>query len=322
MLNFILRRLFQTGLVIAALSFGCYYLLTLMPGDPVELMIQSNPKITPEDIARLRALHGLDQPVLTRYYNWISTVFSGDLGYSRTYRVPVSEIMGSYLFNTFILSVCALVLSLSVAIPLGVFAALNAGKKQDYIIGFFAFGGISTPSFWLGIVLILIFAVQLKWLPAGGTQPIGEVVSGVSYWVERGKYLILPVLTLSYLQIGSFLRYTRASMLEAMRNDYIRTARAKGLLRKQVVWKHGFRNALLSIITMVALALSQVFSGAVITETIFSYQGVGKLLFDSIQSNDYNVAMVSLMISVSMVLIFNLIADVAYSFADPRIKLS
>jgi peptide/nickel transport system permease protein len=171
-------------------------------------------------------------------------------------------------------------------------------------------------------VLILIFAVHLQWLPAGGTQPIGEVVSGISYLIERGKYLILPTLTLSYLQIGQFLRYTRASMLEAMRNDYIRTARAKGLLRKQVIWKHGFRNALLSIITMVALAMSTVFSGAVITETIFSYQGVGKLLFDSIQSNDYNVAMVSLMISVSMVLIFNLIADVAYSLADPRIKLS
>lgn len=323
MTNYILRRLLQTVVVIALLSYFCYYLMTLMPGDPVELMIQSNPKITSEDIARLRSLYGLDQPVYVRYWNWISNLLQGDLGYSRTYRIPVSEIIGPKLLNTFILSICSLLLSLLIAVPLGVWSALRAGTKVDYIIGFFAFGGISTPSFWLGLVLIIGFAVQIPLFPAGGTFTIG--VENQSFWAEiadRARYLVLPVLTLTYLSVGRFLRYTRSAMLEAMRNDYIRTAKAKGLSRQVVIWQHGFRNALLSLITMVTLSFSGVFSGATITETVFAYQGVGKLVYDSIIANDFNVAMVSFMISVSMVLIFNLLADLLYSVADPRISLS
>jgi peptide/nickel transport system permease protein len=323
MTNFIIRRLIQTVVVIALLSYFCFYLMTLMPGDPVELMIQSNPKITSEDVVRLRTLYGLDQPVYTRYANWAKTILTGDLGYSRTYRIPVSDILGPKLFNTFVLSIVSLFFSLLIAIPLGVWAALNAGKKGDYIIGFFAFGGISMPSFWFGLVLIILFAVWLPWFPASGTSTIGLEDAG--FWasiVDRSKYLVLPVLTLTYISVGRFLRFTRSAMLEAMRNDYIRTAKAKGLSRGMVIWQHGFRNALLSLITMVTLSFSGVFSGAAITETVFAYQGVGKLVYDSVIANDFNVAMVSFMISVSMVLIFNLLADILYSFADPRISLS
>jgi peptide/nickel transport system permease protein len=322
MAGYILRRLLQTLLVIVLLSYFCFYLMTLMPGDPVELMISSNPKITSEDVARLRTLYGLDQPVYMRYGNWISTILQGDLGYSRTYRVPVSEIMGPKLLNTFFLSITALTLALVIAIPLGVLSALRAGTRTDYIIGFFAFGGVSTPSFWLGLVLIILFAVWIPILPAGGTFTIGQ--DDVGFWaslMDRIRYLILPAGTLAYLSIGRFLRYTRSAMLESMRNDYIRTAKAKGLSRPVVIWGHGFRNALLSLITMVTLSFSGVFSGATITETVFAYQGVGKLVYDSIIANDFNVAMISFMISVSMVLIFNLIADLLYSFADPRISL-
>lgn len=318
MLKYISGRLAQTAVVLVCLSFFCYLLLTLMPGDPVELMIQSNPKITTEDIARLRSLYGLDQPVYTRYASWIKEILSGDLGYSRTYRVPVSEILVPRLWNTFVLSSVALALSLLIAIPLGILAALNANKRVDYIIGFFSFGGISTPSFWLGLMLIIVFAVKLQWLPASGTEAIGEGSGGL---IGRLPYLILPVLTLSYLSIGRFIRFTRSAMLEALKNDYIRTAYAKGLTRPVVLWKHAFRNALLSLITMVTLSFSGVFSGATITETVFAYQGVGKLVYDSIISNDFNVAMVSFMISVGMVLIFSLIADLLYSWADPRIQL-
>lgn len=318
--TYILRRLMQTVLVIVLVSYACFYLMTLMPGDPVELMIQSNPRITSQDVARLRELYGLDQPAYQRYFNWAKTIASGDLGYSRTYRVPVEELMGPRLKNTFILSFLALTFSLLVALPLGIYSALHPGSKFDYIVNFFAFGGISIPSFWLGLMLMIVFAVQFPLLPASGTETIG--IDYPSTWAlikDRALYLILPIASLSIQQIGGFVRYIRSSMMEAMRNDFIRTARSKGLARSVVVWKHGFRNALIPLITVLALSFSGLFSGAILTETVFSYQGVGKLVYDSINSNDYNVAMISFIISVSMVLIMNLFADILYGFADPRI---
>jgi peptide/nickel transport system permease protein len=318
--TYILRRLIQTVIVILLLSYFCFFIMTLMPGDPVELMIQSNPKITSEDITRLRALYGLDQPAYKRYLTWAKSITEGDLGYSRTYRIPVSELIGPKLANTFILSMSSLSLALLIAIPLGVLSALRAGTKLDYAVNFFAFAGISVPSFWLAIVLIIVFAVWFQLFPAGGTFTIGAEADGLAGILDRAKYLVLPTLSLAYLQIGTFVRYTRASMLEAMRNDYIRTAKAKGLSRLAVIWKHGFRNALLPLITIVTLSLSGVFGGALITETVFAYQGVGKLVYDSIIGNDFNVAMVSFIISVTMVLIMNLLADIFYGFADPRIS--
>ncbi len=322
MASYILRRLVQTVVVILLLSYFCYYLMTLMPGDPVELMIQSNPRITSADVERLRTLYGLDQPVYVRYGNWVKTILSGDLGFSRTYRVPVSEIMGPKLLNTFILSFAALGFALLIAVPLGVLTALKQNTKFDYVANLFAFAGVSAPSFWLGMMFILIFSVSLKWLPASGTFTIGEDLTGFGAFIDRIKYLILPTLTLGYLQIGIFLRFTRSSMIEALRNDYIRTAKAKGLSKSRVVFAHAFRNALLPLVTILALSLSSIFSGATITETVFAYQGVGKLVYDSIIANDFNVAMISFMISVSMVLVMNLIADILYGFIDPRISYS
>ncbi len=320
MTTFILRRLLQTIAVVLALSFVSFYMMTLMPGDPVELMIQSNPKITSEDVARLRTLYGLDQPAYKRYLTWAGSIAQGDLGYSRTYRIPVAELIGPKLINTFILSMSSLTLALLIAVPLGVMSALRPGTKFDYGVNLFAFAGISVPSFWLAIVLIIVFAVWFKILPAGGTYTIGEDLTGFAMVADRAKYLILPTLSLAYLQIGTFSRFTRSAMLDAMRNDYIRTAKAKGLDRQVVIWKHGFRNALLPLITIVTLSLSGIFSGALITETVFAYQGVGKLVYDSIISNDFNVAMVSFLISVTMVLLMSLLADILYGFADPRIS--
>lgn len=323
MTTYILRRLLQTIVVILLLSYVCFYLMTLMPGDPVELMIQSNPKITSEDIARLRDLYGLDQPAYQRYYNWVKTIASGDLGYSRTYRVPVQELMGPRLWNTFYLSFMSLTLSILISLPLGIYSALKPGSKLDYVVNFFSFGGISIPSFWLGLMLIIVFAVQLGILPAGGTETIGADTSSLwAVFKDRMIYLILPIVSLSVQQIGGFVRFVRSSMMEAMRNDFIRTAKAKGLERGVVIWKHGFRNALIPLITIIALSFSGLFSGAILTETVFAYQGVGKLVYDSIMANDYNVAMISFIISVSMVLLMNLLADILYGFADPRISFN
>jgi peptide/nickel transport system permease protein len=320
MLTYISRRLLQTLVVIAILSYVCFYIMTLMPGDPVDAMAASNPRITSADIARLRELYGLDQPAYKRYMNWVKTVSEGDMGYSRTYKVPVGELMGPRLWNTFVLSFWSLFLSVLIAVPLGVYTALKPGGKLDYFLNFFSFAGISIPSFWLGILLIIIFAVSLGWFPASGTETIGFVPD--NYWEalkDRTWYLFLPTLSLSIQQVGRFVRFARSSMLEAMRNDYIRTAKAKGLARNVIIWQHGFRNALIPMITVLTLSLSGLFSGAILTETVFSYQGVGKLVYDSIIANDFNVAMISFIISVSMVLLMNLLADIMYGFADPRI---
>ena len=322
MTAYILRRLVQTLVVIGLLSFFCYYLMTLMPGDPIDEMISANPFVTSEDAERLRQLHGLDQPVHVRYWNWATMIMSGDLGYSRTYRVPVSEVLGKSLLNTSILAGTALVFSLLVAIPLGVWAALRKGSRVDYLVNLFAFAGISVPSFWIAIVLILLFAVYIPLYPAGGTS---SIAFGMGPWesaVDRLQYLVLPVLSLSFLSIGTYVRYTRAAMIEAMANDYIRTAKAKGLSWGRILVMHGFRNALIPLITIIALSFSTLFSGAIITETVFAYDGVGRLVFLSIQRNDFNVAMVAFMISVSMVLVMNLIADLLYGVADPRITYS
>lgn len=321
MTAYITRRIIQTLIVIVILSYVCFYLMSLMPGDPVDMMVASNPKITAEDVIRLKQLYGLDQPTYKRYYSWVSSIAQGDLGYSRTYRVPVEELMGPRLWNTFLLSFISLGVSILIAVPLGIISALKPGSKTDYIVNFFSFAGISIPSFWLAIVLIIIFAVKFPLLPAGGTQTIGSDSLGFfANLGDRAIYLILPVVSLAIQQIGRFSRFTRSAMLEALRNDFIRTAKAKGLNRKTVIWKHAFRNALIPLITILALSFSGLFSGAILTETVFAYQGVGKLVYDSIIANDYNVAMISFVISVSMVLLMNLIADLAYGFVDPRIS--
>lgn len=291
-----------------------------MPGDPVELMISANPKITQEDVIRLREFYGLDQPTYVRFKNWVSEIAQGDLGYSRTYRIPVTEMMGPSLKATFTLSMVSLVFSLLVGIPLGIMCALKPNSKLDYVVNLFNFSGISVPSFFLGIILIIIFSVTLSWLPAGGYQTTGLIYdSWLSEILDKSKYLILPVISLSIQSIGRFSRFARSAMLEAMRNDFIRTARAKGLSEQVVVWKHGFRNALIPLITIVALSLSSVFSGALITETLFAYPGVGRLIYTSIIGNDFNVAMISFVISIAMVLIMSLVADLLYGVADPRI---
>lgn len=323
MLTFIARRFAQTMIVIVLLSYVFFNLMTLMPGDPVELMITSNPKITSEDVERLRKLYGLNQPSYVRYFNWVKDIASGDLGYSRTYRVPVTDLLGGRLANTFTLSMLSLILSILVATPLGIYTALKPGGRLDSTVNLFSFAGISIPSFWLALMLIIIFSVKLQLLPAGGTETIGaDTSSFFSLIQDRGIYLILPVFSLSLQQIGRFVRFVRSSMLEAMRNDYIRTAKAKGLNRHMIIWKHGFRNALIPLVTILALSLSNVFSGALLTETVFAYQGVGKLVYDSIINNDFNVAMVAFIISVSMVLIMNFLADILYGYVDPRISFS
>ena len=318
MARFLLNRLLQSAGVLLVMSFVIYGLIGLMPGDPIDLMITADPKITAADAAHLRELYGLDKPILERYGNWLGAAVSGDFGFSRLHARPVLEVMGPAMGNTVILLGLSFVLALMIALPLGVVAAMRARSGLDYGINMVAFAGISVPPFWLALMLIIIFAVVLGWLPAGGTA----AAAGTEGAWESLRYLVLPVASLTFASIGAHTRYMRASMVEALRQDYIRTARAKGLSEGQIVLGHALRNALIPVTTVIALDFGYLFSGALITETIFSYPGMGKLIFDAIMGNDFNLALIALLFATALTLMGNFLADVAYTALDRRITLA
>lgn len=311
MSRFLLQRLLESLLVIWLMSFLVYLLIGLMPGDPIDIMISADPNLGAEDAQRLREVYGLDRPLLARYWAWLTSALSGDLGYSRLFNRPVEDILLPRLGNTLLLMSCALVLALAIALPLGVAAARRPGSFLDVAVNLGAFAGASLPSFWLAILLILLFAVTLGWLPAGGT--------GQESPLERLRHLILPVLALSVASIAGLLRHVRAAVREALRQDWVRTARAKGLSERQVVYGHVLRNALIPVVTILALELGTLFGGALITETVFSWLGMGKTIYDAIMGNDYNLALIGLLLATGTVLLANLLADLAYAWLDPRI---
>lgn len=297
------------------MSFVIYGLMGLMPGDPIDLMISADPKLTSEDAARLRELFGLDKSIFERYGNWLGAAVTGDFGYSRLFARPVLDVLFPALANTVILIGISIGLSLLIGLPAGLIAALKPYSKLDYSINLIAFGGISMPAFWLALLLIILFAVTLGILPAGGT---GELASGETW--NKAHFLILPVLTLVISSVGGHTRYMRAAMLETLRQDYIYTAKAKGAGQTRIVLVHALRNAMIPVVTIIALDFGFLFSGALVTETVFAYPGMGKLIFDSIMGNDFNLALVALLLATCVTLIGNLFADLAYAWLDPRIS--
>ena len=314
MTAFLTRRLIGMAVVLAAMSFVVFMLIGLMPGDPIDIMIASNPELTPADGERLKRLHGLDLPLWERYGNWLGGALTGDFGYSRTYNQPVMDILLPRLGNTVILLGLSSLFAIAIAIPLGVIAATRPQSGLDSAINLFCFAGISVPPFWLALVFILLFAVSLGWLPAGGMGNSGDGL------LARLEFLVLPVVTLTIASLASYTRFARAAMIEVLRQDYIRTARAKGLSGRRTLFGHGLRNAMLPLTTIIALDFGSLFSGALITETMFGYLGMGKLIYDSILGNDFNLALVGLLLATLVVLIGNFLADIAYAVLDPRIS--
>ncbi len=315
MSRYLVGRLAESLIVLLIMSVVIYTLIGLMPGDPIDIMVQSDPHLTPADAARLKALYGLDKPLLERYANWLEAALSGDFGYSRIQNQPVWTVLAPRLVNSIILMGISFVVSLLIALPIGIYSALKPYGARDYAINFIALGGISIPVFWLALMIIYLFSVRWGVLPASGMQTVGVE----SVW-DKAKYLVLPVITLSAANAGSLTRFMRAAMMETMRQDFIRTARAKGLGRRQVVLKHALRNALIPVVTILALSFGNLFSGALITETVFSYLGMGKLIYDSIIGNDYNVALIALLFATLLTLVSNLLADLCYAWLDPRIS--
>lgn len=305
-------RLLHAIATLFVISFLVYILIGLMPGDPVDLMIAGNPRMTPADALHLRALYGLDQPLPTRYLHWLQGALHGHLGYSRLYHLPVLDVIWPRLIKTAKLLGAALLLTVAAAVPLGVLAAARAGRKTDKAINVFCLAGVSMPSFWAGLLLISLFSVTLGWLPASAV----ENASGTGM---AAKSLIMPVVTLSVGSLAVYARHLRTAMIDVLNADYIRTAAAKGCGPARILWRHALRGAALPVITVFMLDVGTLAGGAVTIETVFAYPGMGKLLFDAVMGNDYNLALCGFLILSACVIAANMLADALYALLDPRI---
>jgi len=321
MIVYLIRRLLQVIPTLLVISLILYGLLALKPGDPIDEMRRGNPGFTQEDYDRLREFYGLDRPWYVQYWRWLGRVLHGDFGISRQFGRPAAAYIFNYRFpNTVLLSGLSLLLAFLVSVPAGTISAIRQHTAFDYSVTVVNFIGVSIPIFWFGIMLIYVFAVRLRgFLPAGGLASPG-VVGAWPIFVDRLRHLILPVIALSSLQLAQWTRFMRSSMLEVIKLDYVVTARAKGLSERAVIYRHALRNSVLPLITLIGLNVPLLFSGAILTETVFNWPGMGRAIFDAILVNDFNVAMVSLMFISLLVLAFNLMADLAYALADPRVR--
>jgi peptide/nickel transport system permease protein len=308
----IATRLAQAAVTLALLSFAAYALIGLMPGDPIDLAIAGDPRLSAEDAVRLRALHGIDRPLLERYVAWAGRILAGDPGFSRLYARPVAEVMWPALLSSLTLLGTALLLAAGLGIALGAAAALAPGGARDGALNFLAFAAAAMPTFWVGILLVALFAVHLGWLPAGG-----EGEGGIG---QALRHLLLPAATLAFANLAPYLRQTRAALLGAFAEPYIRTARAKGCTRARVVWVHAAPNAAIPVLTIAALDAAGLVSGALITEAVFARPGMGKTIYDAIMGNDYNLALLCLLLSAAVALAASLAADLAQRAIDPRLS--
>jgi peptide/nickel transport system permease protein len=319
--RYLASRAVQIVIVLVIMSFVVYLLIGLMPGDPIDAMISGNPRMTSEDAKRLRALYGVDKPLVERYLAWAHQALQGNFGYSRSLNRPVLAVLGPRLLNTLELEGLAFLIATAIALPLGMWVAARPRSWADYLVNLFCFAGISMPTFWLALLLISLFAVKLGWLPAGG---MADPRAGTSFLAALGqniRFALLPVATLALVQLGVYTRFMRSAMIETLRQDYIRTARAKGASERMVLMGHAFRNALAPVLTILALSFGALFSGAMITETMFAWPGMGATIYQAIQTNDFNLALVGLLLATFMTLAGNLLADIALVAVDPRVSI-
>lgn len=318
MSQFVLRRLLIAIPSLLAISLVLFIVLALAPGDPFS-ELATNPNVPPEVQAALRAKFGLDDPIYLRYLHWLNAMLHGDWGFSFVSRMNVDTLILQRLPTTLYVIGSAQILALLIAIPVGVYAATKPYSLFDQIANTLAFVGFSLPTFFTGILFILIFSVTLDWLPFVYTTDIKA--TGIRYVLEMIRQAIMPVAVLGLFQAASMTRFVRSAMLDVIRLDYVTTARAKGLGQAKVIVKHVMRNAMIPVVTLIALQLPAVFGGAIVTEQIFRIPGIGSLLISSILSNDTPVVMAVTFVFACLVVLFNLIADVLYGWLDPRISL-
>jgi peptide/nickel transport system permease protein len=322
MTTYILRRLLQSILTLLVISIILFGLISSVPGG-IMSAYQENPDFTPEDLARLEAKYGLNDPVPVRYAKWLWNSLQGDFGNSFTSKRPALLEIADRLPNTMLLMGVMMVITLLIAIPLGILSALKQYTLFDHITTTIAFAGQSLPVFWFGLLLIIIFAVTLKGadgrplLPGSGMSTLGKPFS----LTDRIEHLILPVTMLAFVSAAGYIRYLRSSMLDVIHEDYIRTARAKGMRERMVIYKHALRNALIPLVTLIGLDLPSLFGGALFTETIFAWPGIGRLYFTAALKTDYPIVMAVLIIYSALIILSNLLVDVIYASLDPRIRL-
>jgi peptide/nickel transport system permease protein len=333
MTRYIIRRIIQAIPVLFVISMVIFTLIQIAPNNPLA-EYQNNPSITSQDLLRLQEEYGFNDPIHIKYVKWLGQMVRGNWGDSFVTHRPVLVEIGERLPNTINLSAIAFVLALCIAIPFGIISAVRQYSWFDHTVTTIAFMGQSVPIFWFGLILIIVFSVNLQnpfagtalfphppplpLFPGGGMMTLGE--NAPEPIVDRLWHLVMPVTMLAVFQLAQYVRYMRAGMLDVLKMDYIRTATAKGLRERAVILKHAFKNAAIPLVTIIGLDIPNIFIGALYTETIFSWPGMGRLFFNSASRGDYTVLMGILMISATLIISFNLIADVAYAFLDPRIR--
>ncbi len=324
MLGYILKRILFMIPLLLGITIVCFFVMHLAPGLPTDLQTQMNPKSTVEMKERLKTLYELDKPVHEQYWSWLKKLSHGDLGisFSSDHRPVAAKIM-ERLPITIILEFLSLIIIIAIAVPIGVLSAVHQDSIFDKITGVLVFIGFAVPTFWLALLLMIFFGIHLGWLPISGLRSLNyEYLAPWAQFVDLAKHLVLPVFISAFGGLAGLSRYMRANMLEVIRQDYIMTARAKGLSERDVIYKHALRNALLPAITILGLSIPGLIGGSVIFETIFAIPGMGQLFYMSVMARDYPTVMGILLIGAILTLLGNLIADVSYALADPRIRIS
>jgi peptide/nickel transport system permease protein len=312
--QFLLRRLIGMVPLLLGISLLLFIIIHLAPGGPLDAYVD-NPSVTPEALAQIKVAYGLDQPLPVQYLKWMKSMLQGVWGYSIRSGRPVTQEIAERLPATLLLGGTSLALSMALALPIGVVTAALRRTAWDHALTFLAFAGISIPVFWLALMMQLLFAISLGWLPVAGYETIGA-----GSLIDRLAHLAMPAVVLSLATVAAWSRFLRASMVDALGQDYIRTAYAKGHSTAGVLIKHALRNALLPVVTVVSMEMASIISGAVITETVFAWPGIGRLFVESMDGRDYPVLMGLMMMGSAALVLSNLAADVVYALIDPRIR--
>ncbi len=327
MLKYVGKRLVYMVGVFFVVSIIMFTLFNNVPGDRALNQVQNlrgkvSAEVFEERYQEAREKLGLDDPIPVRYVKWMGNLLSGDLGYSTFYKTEVSEVLGQPLMNTILINIVATILALVITIPLGIHCAVKKFSKFDNAVQAFTIVGYSVPQFILALVFMYIFAVQLGWFPISGMNSPNFQGTGMEAVLDRMRYLALPVLVMTVASLGGMTRYVRAAMIDALRMDYIRTARAKGLKEKVVIYSHAWRNALLSVITLIIGWFMSIFMGSIIIEQMFQLNGIGKMYYVGLMNQDYDLALAIQMLYCVITLISNLVTDLSYGIVDPRVRIN
>lgn len=322
MMSFTLQRVMKAFVVILGVVILNFFLIKMAPGDPAVILAGEAGSGDPQFVERLRAEFGLDQPVLVQLWNYVSGVLRGDLGFSYRNQVPVLDLILDRLPATLLLTGAAFVFSLVTGILFGVLAARNRGNVLDSIITTLALIFYATPLFWIALMAVLLFSLNLGWVPPFDMETIGAGYTGWRRALDIAHHMILPVVTLGLFYTAIYTRLTRASMLEVMGLDFVKTARAKGVPKRRIIRRHVLRNAILPVFTFASMQAGQLVGGAILTETVFAWPGIGRLMFDALMQRDYPVLLGVFLVTAIVVVAINFIADLLYRFVDPRIVIA